>query len=323
MNTFNRARRGCGLIMLALGLTAAIGSLETEAASAQADGKAVRTDKQVYVAGVDRGIVFEGKLPTCVNADVTLAAYRFGPARQMNERLGEPRPVQVRVGPDGQVVGSVLLDAAVVKPATVWAAVSGECLDKPEFTDATIHLAVYDPVGNPSGSAAIFIPSWVLATSATIGEGKTLAESVGTLSVFADGVLCTKASLVSDSVVDGEGNGRIRVGGPSQAAQCGRPGALLTFSRGDGELLVERRTLIPGVTQPLANLAPAAPGTGSQLDAPGPGSVPGAPQTGTGVPRAAVPAVSESREFRPWRLVALAMGVVAAVGATWTVARRR
>jgi hypothetical protein len=205
------------------------------------------------------------------------------------------------------------LDPERQEPVTAWAAVSGACLERPKFTDTTVHVGLYEPEQNPNGSGTIFVPAWVLRSESNVGDGRMLAEAVGRLSVFADGTLCLEAELTSEQVLDEAGNARIRVGADGQPAACRREGARLTFRRGDGAALVESRSLIPGVTQPLANFGPEAPGSGSR---PGPSGA-------TPRPPAAGQAVEVRTEAVPWRIGALALGLAGVVGATWVLARWR
>ncbi|MBI2767428.1 MAG: hypothetical protein HYX53_16155 [Chloroflexi bacterium] len=133
---------------------------------------------------------------------------------------------------------------------------------------------------------------------------------MGSIEVLANGRLCTEASLVAPGTLDAEGNARIHIGGPAQPGECSLAGALITFINGSGQTLFEKRTLIPGVTQPLENLAPEA--------APNTGPVPGAPAAGSGSSLA--PAATGGGQ----RMAALGVAALAAFAlVAMQLARRR
>ncbi len=280
-------------------------------ALAQSSSDTLRTDKQIYVFGDDSSVSFEGSAPECAGAQVTLAFYKKGPASRDNSvAAGLPNGV-VGVGADGSIRGSVSLEGnAVPQLATVWAAASGSCLKVPLFSSGgPVLLAKRDPTQTKDGSSSIVIPASVVKATGTIANGKTLGESIGSLRVLADGRPCTESSLTSAADQDSEGNVLLHVGGASQPVDCSRAGALLTFVRGDGQLLFEQRRLIPGVSQPLANLAPQAPGSGP--------SIPDAPNTGSG-------AIVDSHDSGPNRpLLAGAVSLAALALAAGTFLRRR
>jgi len=122
-----------------------------------------------------------------------------------------------------------------------------------------VYFGVADPVENREFAGTFVIPAAVLGTTANIGGGGTLGQSLGMLTALTDGTKCTTVDLVKGPAIDSDGNAHIHVGGPNQPAACSRDGATMSFVNGRGQTLVEKRTLIVGVSQPFANLAPEPP----------------------------------------------------------------
>lgn len=269
----------------------------------------VTVDKDIYVVGVDPGIRFAGQIAACAGQDLKVGFYSRGPASKENSLLAVPPAAVTRADSTGAFDLEVLLPTSGIDPVTTWAGVSGACLDTPRFASETIHIGVSDSAANPGGATSLFIASWVLADTGTSPGGTTLAERIGSLTVFADGVECTRASLTSATVVDKRGNARIRVGGANQPAACARSGAMLTVFRDDNGLqLVELRSVVPGVTQPLANMAPFPAGAGGQVLPPMTGPTKDSPG---------------HRTLVAWRVALLLVGSAGLVGVTWRLARRR
>jgi hypothetical protein len=66
-------------------------------------------------------------------------------------------------------------------------------------------------------------------------------------------------NLAKGPAIDADGNARLHVGGVNQPPACSREGATVWFVDGHGRTLFEKRTLMVGVSQPLANMAPEPP----------------------------------------------------------------
>jgi hypothetical protein len=306
--------RAAGLATLFV--VGAVMAMAPEAAHAQAANR-VQVDKQLYIVGQDSAVVFAGQLPSCAGSEVTLAFYQRGPASRDNPVDGTVPALAVRVSTEGALQGAVPLPSTIPpKLATVYAGVSGNCLDGIVFApNGPVLFGLRDEAGNKNDTGTIVIPASVLTRTANVVGGKSLAEALGALTVFADGKQCTEVLLTSAASLDAEGNARIRVGGPAQPAECSREGALLTFKRADGQTLFEKRRFIPGVNQPLANVAPEAPAST------GGGATPAVPDTGTGA-SAALPETMPTNGGA-WRAVAAVVGIAAAGAAVMVMSRSR
>lgn len=252
-------RTRAALILL---IGAAVFATGGAAASAQDAGPAVRFDRPapglLAVIGRDDGVTVEAQLPaTCAGQGVAVGLYsRNGPMV-----LG---PAEGTASVEATATGQVSIRATVALPAELpasllpaWPGVSASCLgDAPVVSTSYVLFGLLDVAANGKDGATFVVPAAALAGPGGVPVTASLAAVV-------DGVTCATARTVDAASRDAAGNVRIRVGGPAQPLPCGRGGAEVRFRQGDGRFLFERRTLVLGVTQPLANLAPEAPGTGS------------------------------------------------------------
>ncbi|MFN0148003.1 MAG: hypothetical protein ACKVT1_15980 [Dehalococcoidia bacterium] len=219
----------------------------------------------LFVLGRDSVVPVRALLPpACGGQDVDVALYDRDGARVLGLLPGTAA-TKATVSPTGSVEANVAMPKAGLMSA--WPGVSGPCLKEPLVSQRLgIIVGVLDEAANGKDVATFVIP----AASLTVpGTGRVLASA---LTARVDGATCATADTADARSKDNAGNVRIRVGGPAQGAACSRAGAEVTFLLPDGRVLFERRTFVPGVTQPYANLAPEA--------APGTGAVPTAPATG-------------------------------------------
>jgi hypothetical protein len=161
-------------------------------------------------------------------------------------------------------------------------------------------IAVRDEVENKDFAGTIVIPASVVQSTANLAApARTLGESIGSLKVFADGTFCTEVKLGDGSATDRSGNVRIHIGGKDQSTSCSKEGAVLSFVNARGQTFFEKRTLLRGVTQPLANVAPEPPSTVGETVM----TTPLAPRSGT----AAETRASNPNDWK-WIWLAVALG---------------
>jgi len=213
------------------------------------------TAKRLYVAGEDIEVQVEATLPaSCAASPVTVALFERGGAAKVNQ----PDPLfeagRATVASDGKVHGVARVPANLPRNLrTVWPGVSGGCLGSPVVsTGPGLLFGVRDAAENPGSSSTFVIP----ATSLFMGRAVQVVK--GTYTAFANGKRCAAVDLEDVRTKDAEGNVRIHLGAPGQPKECSTPGAAITFTTPLGEELYESRTLVPGVSQPFANLAPKA-----------------------------------------------------------------
>lgn len=277
------------------------------AAAQQTEAGTVSIPKQVYVVGRDKGIDVTAQLPAaCAGSVVSVTLYTRGPAAAVNPKDEVFTPASGSVSSDGSVRVLFPLPAQLPSgPRTGSLGLEAPCLSRPLFSGVgPVLVAIDDPAENKDSSGTFVVPGAFLTSTTNIGGGGTLAQSLGTLTALADGQKCITVDLAQGSAVDGQGNARIHVGGKGQPLACSREGAIITFVDARGQTLFEKRTLIVGVTQPYANLAPEAVPTGS-------GSAPGAPQAGSGA--------GSTGSILPVAILAIVLASAASVA----IARRR
>ena len=209
-------------------------------------------------------------------------------------------------------------------PVRVWPGVSGGCLAAPVYDSGPgIDLAKLDAAENPGKTSTIVVYGPALkSTSPTNPDKTTLGDFTGSITVKANGVACTTANVGKGSTTDASGNVRIHLGTAGQPTQCSTAGATLTFVRADGATLYETRTLLPGVTQQLQNLAPQA-----VPDGPGPTATMTAVPTKTAVapapPNTGSQGPADTAGSQGWLIALGGLGILAAAVCGAAAVRRR
>jgi hypothetical protein len=247
----------------AVALSGVLGTLSVAAQGAPPP--VVSLPKQTYVIGRDTEIPVSGQLgASCAGTSVQAALYTRGPAAPNNTVDEVLAPASATVAADGSFRASIKLPPALPSGLrTGPIGVAGPCLKAPVFFLAgPVMLAVADAADNAGVAGTFIIPGSILNSTANTAGGETIGKTLGTVSVFADGVLCASIPVASGPALDSAGSAHLHVGGAEQPAACSREGATITFVNGNGQTLVEKRTLIIGVSQPLANIGVEPPGTG-------------------------------------------------------------
>jgi hypothetical protein len=276
----------------------------------------LRAARSLFVVGSDAKIPFDGRFEACAGEEVSVGLFRKGPAAPENPLFDGVAAATVVVGQDGTFSGGLDLPPRLESPATSWLGALGSCLSRPVFAQGAVLLGVLDPIGDPRGSSGIFIAGETLRSRVNVSGGQTLAESIGSVSVFANGQLCAIVSLKAAELAMGSGDVIIRLGSEGQPGACRTAGALISFARADGRPLFETRELVPGVTQPLGNMAPAPPSTGN-----GPNLTPfdpvgrGDEESGTGA--------TQAHWVQPVQALLVCLGLAGVVVAGWTIKPRR
>lgn len=220
----------------------------------------------LFVVGRDATVPVKAQLPAaCRGQSVEVALYdRDGPS--ILGIIHGTVSVTARVSQTGAVEASVSLPKTGLRSA--WPGVSGACLAEPLVSQRLgIILGLLDEARNGKNGATFVVPKASLST----GNGLPVAR--GTLTAVMNGTNCATVDVADARAKDAKGDLHVRVGGAGQPAGCSTPGTEVVFVNAEGQTLFERRTFVPGVTQPFANLAPEP--------APNTGSVPVAPATGS------------------------------------------
>ena len=256
----------------------------------------------VAVIGRDAVISVRARLPeACAGEEAEVALYtRNGPT--VGGLMEGTSVVSTRVSAEGNVLADIPLPTGQPEDLLpAWPGVSANCLNGVVVSQSIpVHFGVLDEEANEGNRGTFVIPAAALTTP----DGRPV---VTTLTVLVDGTVCTIVDVVASAAQDPSGKARLVVGGPDQPSACSREGATVRFALEDGRLLFEQRVFRPGVTQPLANLAPEATSTGPVAPAP--------PNTGS------VDSMGENGGgFRLRIVVALVAFVVAALA--YTMLRR-
>ncbi|HXU23091.1 MAG TPA: hypothetical protein VN697_03570 [Tepidiformaceae bacterium] len=321
-------------IAILLALTASV-TLVSSALAALPPGVAgtVTPQQRSAVIGRDKQVTVNVELPdSCAGTSVQLRLYQ-PPTDGSNALVPVTAPALAAVSISATAsAGSfpvvVPLPAALAgDPVRVWPGVSGNCLAAPVYdSGAGIDLAKLDAAENPGTTSTIVVYGPALkSTSPTNPDKTTLGDFTGSLTVMANGVACTTANVGKGATTDASGNVRIHLGTAGQPAQCSTAGAAVTFVRADGATLYEKRTLLPGVTQQLQNLAPEA-----VPDGPGPtATITAAPTTTAVAPAPPAPpntgseGPSSTAGSRGWLIAVGGLAILAAAVCGAAAVRRR
>jgi len=288
----------------------------------------VTPQQRSYVIGRDRQMSVTVELPNnCAGTPVELRFYQ--PAADGSNGLvpvTEPALAAITAtakAATGSFSVVLPLPAALAgDPVRVLPGVSGGCLATPVYDSGLgVDLAKLDPVENPGNTSTIVVLGAALRwVSPTNPDKTTLGAFTGSITVMANGVACSSVKLGKAAVTDAAGNVRIHLGSAGQPIQCSIAGATVTFVRADGATLYEKRTLLPGVTQMIQNLAPEAPFDGPTATATAAKTVaPIPPNTGSEGPSTG-PGGSDSP---PWLLALGGLAVLLGVVGAGLMFRRR
>lgn len=218
---------------------------------------------RTFVIGRDTEITVNVELPdSCAGSSVEMRLFQT-PADGSNGLVPPTAPelaaiTVVATAPKGGFSMIVPLPREITgDPARVLPTMVGKCLPAPVHDFGLgVDLAKVDAAENPGNTSTIVVygPAlkWIPPTNP---EKVTFGEFTGSITVLANGVACTTADVGKGATTDASGNVRIHLGTAGQPPQCSTAGAALTFVRADGATLYETRTLMPGVTQQLQNLA--------------------------------------------------------------------
>jgi hypothetical protein len=218
--------------------------------------------KRLYIAGEDESVEIDATLPASCSpgSKVLVALFQVegDPAINVADPLFES--AEAVVDPGGRVHGSVKIPTSLPRSLrSLWPGVSGACLETPFVSSnpAPLVFGIRDVVENPGNSSTFVVPRESLYR----GNPKQVVHT--TMTAYASGQKCATVDFDDDLAKDEEGNVRLHIGGPNQPSECSQAGATVTFDNSLKMPLVETRTVVPGVSQPIANLAPRqAPGTG-------------------------------------------------------------
>ncbi|MBI2764483.1 MAG: hypothetical protein HYX53_01085 [Chloroflexi bacterium] len=261
-----------GRTVLSAVLAITIGLLWTSAAQAQSpEGRVLDQARYVYAFGSNEDITITAQLPArCAGADATIGFFANGGAARVNGLDASLGSSQIKVPSNGLASGSVRVPISG-SLKTVWPGVTSTCLANPVVSvGRPVLFGVRDESANPGGAASFVIPVF------SLNAGGTVQVARGTLTVLVDDTVCGSVDLEDKANKDNDGNVWIRVGRADQPKTCNKPGATVSFRYPNGDVFFETREYVPGVTQPLENLAPAAGAhTGSGAD-------PAAPAAGSG-----------------------------------------
>lgn len=243
-----------------------------ETVSAQAGQPAVQTStpQRLYIAGEDSTVEVDATLPaTCSpGARVTVGLFDVTgePAINRADPLFEGSVVVVGAG--GKVHGSVRIPNALPRSMrSLWPGVAADCLQTPLVSSNPNPLVfgVRDLAENPGGSSTFVIPR------ESLFRGRPTQVVHTTMTAYANGQKCETVDFDNQEAKDAEGNVRLHLGSAGQPKECSTPGATVTFYNSLNMPLVETRTVTPGVSQPVANLAPKVGPGSSDLTAPATG----------------------------------------------------
>lgn len=253
----------------------------------------VTPQQRAVVIGRDMQVTVNVELPdSCAGTSVELRLYQ-APTDGSNVLQPATPPEFSRIAVNqsaakGRFAVVLLLPTSLAgDPVRLWPGVSGSCLAAPLYDSGLgIDFAKVDATENPGNTSTIVVSGAALKlTSPTDPSHTTLGQFTGSITIMADGVACATAKLGGGATTDAAGNVRIHLGTAGQPTQCSTAGAAITFVRADGAILYEKRTVLPGVTQLLQNLAREAIVTGqtpTPAVTPTTTVAPGPPNTGDG-----------------------------------------
>ena len=224
------------------------------AAGALAQGSDVRvsTPKRLYVVGTDDLIEVQAQLPAgCEDTDAQVGLFTKGGAARVNEVDSRFPLTAAKADQTAGVQATVRLSREdILAPVTAWPGVLSPCLEQPVVsTGPGLLIGIRE---GSSDAAAFLIPD----SSLKMGRESQVVK--GTLTAVVDGIECGRTDLEAADTHNPDGSVTLSVGGSDQPGECSKSGATVSFRYPDGSTLYEKRTLVPGVTQPFANLAPEA-----------------------------------------------------------------